>query len=233
MRSERRRAGLGVRALVGTGVVAALFVAAGALIGCSGSPPEILHHDARLSLLRDPASGESAEVLRLFIAVRDPDGADDPMRIFVIHDEQTVYWEMDRSEWVRTEHAGEQWYGMPDLRMPDGGALPRGRYRLIVEDGALSRDESELYLTAAAADRSAAFPGLRIDGRALEIDYHSEVILRVYNRAGRMIVNRSLLPGPVPDEVIRQIPDETGLQAYLTSVDGEPRRESGPYTVPR
>lgn len=213
-------------------VVAAL---AGAVfvLGCSGSPPEILHYDARLSLLRDPATGDIAEVLRLFVAVRDPDGADDPLRIFVIHDGLAVSWEMDRSEWVRVEHAGEQWYGMPDLRMPDGAAMPRGRYRLIVEDAALTRDESEFSITAAIPDRTLPFPSLRIDGREMVIDYRSNVILRVYNRSGRMLLNQSLPPGEVPDEVARQIPDESGLLAYLTSVEGEPRRESGPYTVAR
>lgn len=212
--------------------VVAVLVGVATVLGCSGSPPEILHHDARLSLLREPASGDIAEVLRLFVAVRDPDGADDPLRIFVIHDGQAVHWEMDRSEWVRTEHAGEEWYGMPDLRMPDGAAMPRGRYRLVVEDAALTRDESEFYLTAPVPDRS-SFPILRIDGRDMVIDYRSDVILRVYSRSGRMLVNQLLPPGPVPDEVIGQIPNESGILAYLTSVDGEPRRESGPYTVPR
>ncbi len=213
--------------------VVAVLVGAATVLGCSGSPPEILHHDARLSLLREPAGGGVAEVLRLFVAVRDPDGADDPLRIFVIHDAGAVYWEMDRSEWVRTEHSGELWYGMPDLRMPDGAALPRGRYRLIVEDAALTRDESSFYLTVPVPDRTHSFPSLRIDGPDMMIDYHSDVILRVYNRSGRMLLNRLLSPGEVPGEVAGQIPDESGILAYLISVDGEPRRESGPFTVPR
>ncbi len=204
-----------------------------ALLSCTGSPPEILYPDARLSLVRDPGTGDIAEVLRLFVAARDPDGSGDPARIYLVHDAEQLYWEMDRSAWAYVEHAGDHWYGMPDLRMPDGETLPRGRYRIILEDGALARDEIDLFLTADVLDRDQPFPRLRIDGSTLTVDYVSDVILRVYNRSGRMLVNRIVQPGSVPDDVVGLIPEESGILAFVSTTGEAVRRESGPYPLDR
>ena len=216
----------GVRA---AGAILVVFL----LLSCTGSPPEILYPDAQLSLVRDPATGEIAEVLRLFVAARDSDGAGDPMRIYLIHDADQLVWEMDRSGWAHVEHAGDQWYGMPDLRMPEGESLPRGRYRIILEDGALARDETEMYLTAGVPDRDQQFPRLRIDGSSLTVDYVSDVVLRVYNRSGRLLVNRVVQPGTVPDDVRGLIPDESGIIAFVSTPEGAVRKESGPYPLDR
>ncbi len=213
--------------------VAAAIAAALALLSCTGAPPEILYPDAQLSLVLDPSTGEIAEVLRLFVAARDPDGADDPARIYLVHDPAQLSWEMDRTTWAHVEHAGDHWYGMPDLRMPDGEPLPRGRYRIILEDAALARDEIELYLTANPIDPGEPFPRLRIEGDSLIVEYPSDVILRVYNRSGRMLINRMVRPGPVPDDVIGLIPRESGIVAYVTSAEAAVRRETGPYPLDR
>ena len=53
---------------------AAVGLVVAVLLSCSGSAPEILFPDSRLSLVLDPATGRVAEVLRLFVAVRDSDG---------------------------------------------------------------------------------------------------------------------------------------------------------------
>ena len=203
------------------------------LFSCSGEPPEILYPDGRISLLLDPGTGEIAEILSLYVALRESDGMNEPSRLFLVHEGEELSWELQRNEWVQFEHAGDQWYGMPDIRMPDGESLPRGRYRIIVEDTGLLRDEADYYLTADPTDRAAAFPRLRIEGRTLHVLSETDAILRVYNRAGRLVVNRAVAPGMVPDEVTVQIPDETGLQAFVMTGGQGVRRESGPYSLVR
>jgi hypothetical protein len=211
-------------------IVALLFP--WALFGCTGSAPEILYPDAALFLTRDPATGVVSERLRLFAAVRDPDGADDPARAFLVHDDSELYWEFTREEWIATTHAGDEWYGMPDIRMPDGAPLPRGRYRLILEDGALSRTERELFLTQ-SSPQDTDFPQLLLDGPEITISARTAVVLRVYTRGGDMVINSAVESGPLSDALARQIPDESGVVAYLVTLGDGVRLESGPYELRR
>lgn len=198
---------------------------------CTGGAPEILFPDTRLSLVRDPATGDVAEVLRLYVAVRDPDGADDPARIFVVHDDSELFWELSSESWVSLEHAGDRWYGVPEIRMPDGRDLPRGPYRLIVEDAGLSRGESTFLLGGDPPSRDEPFPSLVADGRRLVVEADGAVVLRVYGRAGEMIVSSVVAPGAVPDDVVRQIPNESGLSAYVATTGDDRTRETGPVPL--
>ncbi|MFW5684125.1 MAG: hypothetical protein ACOC1I_04685 [Spirochaetota bacterium] len=211
-------------------LVASLTVVA--LVGCTGSPPEILYPDLQLSLVRDPATGDVAEVLRLYVAIRDADGESDPARIFLHHESAGLFWELSSDEWSRVEYAGDIWYGMPDLRMPDGDPLPRGRYTVIAEDQGLSRSTSEAFLTADPPDEP-AFPFLIVRSTGLRVQADDEVVLRVYNRSGQMVINQVVVPGAVPSEVFDRIPSETGVQAFVSTLDEGIRLESGPYTIAR
>lgn len=213
------------------GLMVTLVCTAVLLASCAGAEPEILFPDARISLRLDPQSGETAEVLRLFVAVRDPDGPDDPARIFVIHDEAQLYWEMARESWAHLEYAGDDWYGIPDIRLPDGRDLPRGRYRVIVEDGALSRDESEFFITESSPDRSAGFPRLDLSRDPPQVVFDAPVIMHVYGRGGELISNRALAPGPVPPEIWSRVPDASGVQVFLVSAGDGYQKESGPYRL--
>ncbi|MFW5742524.1 MAG: hypothetical protein ACOCW3_00105 [Spirochaetota bacterium] len=203
----------------------------GVLVSCSGSAPEILFPDTRLALVRDPSTGAVAEVLRFYVALRDADGADDPARVFVVHDDSELFWELVRESWISFEYAGDQWYGVPEIRMPDGEDLPRGEYRLIVEDAALARAESTFFLGAEPASREEPFPRLTVEARRLTVEADGPVVLRVYGRAGQMIVSSVVAPGPVPEEIEARIPEESGLTAYVSTAGEEPIRESGPIPL--
>lgn len=202
-----------------------------AFASCTGGAPEVLYPDTRRALVRDPASGEIAEVLRLYVAVRDPDGADDPARIFIVHDDSELFWELSRESWISFEYAGDQWYGVPEIRMPDGGDLPRGAYRLMVEDAGLSRGESTFFLGGEPVSREGPYPELTVDGRVLSIESSGPVVLRVYGRAGALISSNVVAPGSVPDEIVQQIPNESGLTAYVSTAGDGMTRETGPIPL--
>jgi len=208
------------------------LLVASVLLSCSGSAPEILFPDTRLSLVLDPASGSVAEVLRLFVAVRDSDGTGDPARIFVINDESGLYWEIDSETWVALQYGGDDWYGVPDLRLPDGGYLPRGRYRLIVEDQSLSRDEAEFFITAEREARDEPFPRLALDESPPRVVFSAPVVVRAYARDGQLIVERVVAPGALPQDFLARIPEETGVQLFVSSTGDRMRRQTGPYAAP-
>lgn len=203
------------------------------LPGCSGSAPEILYPDTQLYLVRDPESGDVAEVLRFYAAIRDSDGADDPARMFLVHDESELFWELTREQWSAIEYAGDDWYGVPDVRMSDGANLPRGVYRLIAEDSALSRTESTFVISNEPVERDADFPELRIDGSRWEVIASTPVVLRVYGRAGGQLLSSVVSPGAVPVSIVRQVPAESGLVAYVATAGEGVRLESGPYAIAR
>ncbi|MFP4114856.1 MAG: hypothetical protein ACOC1I_01550 [Spirochaetota bacterium] len=232
LKTPPSRRARGASALLRIGLVTTASALLAFVVACTGSAPEILYPDVSLSLSRDPETGSVAEVMRLYTAIRDPDGADDPARIYLVHDESELYWEFAREEWAHIEYAGDHWFGMPDIRMPDGRDLPRGAYRLIAEDAGLARTQTELFVTRESPDRGRRFPNLVMTGDTMRVDYDTRVILRVYNRAGQMLVNTIVGPGEVPDEVTAELAEETGLVAYVSTLDDRDRLESGPFGVP-
>ena len=201
---------------------------------CSGSKPEILYSEAELFVVDDRTTGERYESIRLYVAVNDGDGADDIGVVYVDHADEQLYWEFDESTWVRTEFAGDNWIGMPDIRMADGSPLPRGRYRVIVEDRALQRVQGQFSITADPIDPAALeFPRL-VTSPNLVVVADNPVVLRVYSRSGQMPVNGQIPPGAVPADLLQQLPNESGLTAYLTMRgDDGVRLISGPYAIPR
>lgn len=216
--------------IVCAGLAAAVLFAA-----CTGSPPEILHAEAELLLLVDPVGEEAVEVLRLFVAVRDRDGADDPATILVTSESHELSWEFTREEWVTVEYGGDTWYGMPELRGVPGSPLPRGRYRVVVEDRSLARDESDFHLTAPpTVPPTDRLPRLLVSGDTYRIDSDEEVVLRVYNRVGNLVVDRRVTSGLLPREIESQLPRESGLSAYLYALAGPgPRQVVGPFELRR
>jgi hypothetical protein len=209
----------------------AIAAALGLLAACSGSPPEILATDLRLALTLDPSDGTTAETLRFYVAIRDPDGSEDPALIVLEHAEAGLRWELGREEWIAIEYAGDMWYGAPDLRGPSGGQMPRGRYSIAVEDQALTRVNADAFLTAPEAPEDPVFPMLEGSANALTVSYSEPVVLRVYSRAGQMRLNQVVRSGPVPADVLELLPDESGLLGFVESTSSEPRLISGPFRL--
>ena len=217
-------------AIIGVAAAAAVAVA-----GCGGAPPEILFADAQLYLTGGSGSGDATESLRLYVAVRDSDGVEDLSRIWVIHDESELYWQASAEDWVVVDHAGDSWIGLPDLRPPSRAIFPRGRYRVVVEDGALQQAEGEFSITApAVSPQSVIFPYLDGSGPAPAVVSAEPVVIRVYSRAGKLVTSREVTPGSLSDDLLREVPAESGLQVFLSSRPGEATRLfSGPFELPR
>jgi hypothetical protein len=125
--------------------VALLIVLLGA--GCSGEQPEIYQQQWRLDVVADPSGTRQAERLTLFVLAEDADGYEDLARLTLHHPDQELYWEMDSDTWRRFRFSGENWIGSDALRAPEGERFPRGRYRVIVEDRAGEKSETELFLS--------------------------------------------------------------------------------------
>lgn len=212
--------------------VAGLAVVLSLLAACSGSVPKILFPDVQLFLYHDRATGQIAETIRLFVAVQDDDGVEDLQRIFVIHDEEDLRWESDAEQWVTREHGGDSWVGLPDIRMADHLPLPRGRYRVVVEDGALQSAEASFVISAPSLPDDTAFPALLGDGTTWRVEFEQPVILRVYARTGQQLLSREVEPGSIDSTLLSELPNESGMTAYLwTRVNQPVRLLAGPFDI--
>lgn len=217
------------------------------LSGCGGAAPEILFADAQVFLVQDLEEGSIGERLRLYVAVDDGDGITDLSVISVVHDRSDLYWQASAEEWVVIEQDGDSWIGLPDLRPIHGETLPRGRYRVILEDNALQEVEGTFGITAPPlVNDSVVFPSLRVTGPIAEVLSPAGgqatdgqvadglVVIRVYTRAGRLAISREVSAGPLGQDMQRDMPAETGLQIYLSSPPGNGvRLMSGPFELNR
>ena len=147
------------------------------------------------------------------------------------HEEAGLRWELGREEWIAIEYAGDMWYGAPDLRGPSGGPLPRGRYRVSVEDQALSRVTADAFLTAPEAPDDPEFPLLAGNAGSLSVISPGPVVLRVYSRTGQIRLNQAVRPGRVPADVLALLPDESGLLAFVETITDIPVLISGPFRL--
>ncbi len=231
-RSDENGPGSGliaVRLLIGF-VVPVIF---GSVIGCGGAAPEILFADAQLFLVEDRGTGVVGERLRLYVAVNDGDGIEDLSVLYVVHDESELYWQASAEEWVVVDQDGDSWIGLPDLRPASGETFPRGRYRLILEDGSLQEAEGTFGITAPPLETGAVvFPSLIADGPESVVVAAGSVVVRVFTRAGRHVLSRQVTGGPLGDTILAALPKESGLQVYLSSPPGDGvRLMSGPFEL--
>lgn len=90
--------------------------------------------DVRIVASYAPATGEISEHLQLRIDLFDADGNEEISGISVAHDDSGFLWELDASDARRIDRDGQRWFGFDLLPLEGRGVVPRGNYRIEVED---------------------------------------------------------------------------------------------------
>jgi len=120
--------------------------------GCSGEQPRIYQQHWRLDVVVRPDGTEQFERLTLFVQADDTDGMEDLSVLTLTHPQKELRWSLAAQQWSQVEQTGETWVG-GRLRAPgtapEGGALPRGRYRVLLEDRAGERAEETIFIEPA------------------------------------------------------------------------------------
>jgi len=185
------------------------------LSSCSGSPPEILFVDRSLRLIENPSKSSAEESLRIFVAIRDPDGSADIESLVIAHENSELVWNLDPGTWSTVSFGGDEWYGHTRLEHPQNAPLPRGRFTVIAEDGAGGRAESEFFLTAPVPEEMPLFPALvQVDGEVTLIS-EAPLSLRAYSSAGELVLSRAVAPGEVPALVVDNLRTSAAEYVYL------------------
>ena len=129
MKTAKKRSAPGA-----AGALTMVALAAALLAACTGSPPEILEVLWEVRIERDRDSGLFFQALSVFVKPHDPDGSDDLEELYLIHDDQELFWRLDADTWVQSGSGQDLWIGSNAFRLPDGSRLPAGEYRILLRD---------------------------------------------------------------------------------------------------
>lgn len=115
-------------------VVIFFFSTLTSLFGCSGADPVIYQLETRLQAYwKYPF--ESQERLLVQIFADDDDGFDEIYEVYIINDEEELYWRATRDEWdLVTVEDGKQWIVLTHIYSERHDKIPRGEYRLVLMD---------------------------------------------------------------------------------------------------
>ena len=153
-----------------SGIILFILAGSGVLFSsCSDHAPELASLEYRLALRPlDPQGAAVSEHLSLFAAVRDEDGIKDLAALHILHDGQELYWTLTPERWTRNDRGKETWLGGTGLSAPDSRALPRGVYRVVLEDLAGESDEVSFSI-GTGIEKGASFPIIQKAGDSVSV----------------------------------------------------------------
>ena len=116
------------------------------LVGCGGTPPDILSLYWRLNLQFPPRVGGSegatgSEALSVFIQPWDEDGIEDLDTLYLRQLDADLFWVLDSSQWQSYSSSGIIWIGSNQFSSGYLGKLPRGNYLIELYDKAGERTQ--------------------------------------------------------------------------------------------
>lgn len=167
-------------------------MAAALLYGsCVGSPPSITRILQTVVFRHDPAIARSFESLYLYTLVHDVDGIGDVSELYILNDDQSIFWKLDQSNWDSIEIDDQVWIGSHVLRMPQSRVIPRGQYRIQVYDrgGETDTEEIEVFQSNTIDNVQTPFPSLTYrDGVLTLISDYDDNIVRWHHPGGNEAV---------------------------------------------
>jgi len=175
-----------------TALLTTISAAAALLSGCGGSPPELLQLFRQKNVVFDVELDVTYESMSLWINCSDDDGTEDFAYLYLINDEEELYWELTDEMWSSDERDSGYWIGTNDIVMHDKSAFPPGNYRVVLIDAAGERDENRFFVSSGPGHGDLVFPRL-IPGPRWEFrSPHRENFLWVYESGGNLVGSYSI-----------------------------------------
>ena len=152
--------------------------------GCVGSAPEITDITHALVFRSDAGRGESFEALSLYILVADADGVYDLDEMYVLHDDQALFWKLTSDTWDVDERDDGTWIGSHSLHFAQSRTLPRGTYRVQLYDrgGEIAIREFGVFENESVDDARFPFPAIEYVEGVLNLtsEYNDNVVRWYY-----------------------------------------------------
>jgi hypothetical protein len=169
-------------------------LAALATSACGNKLPAIEAVEWRLESRPAPV-GPPYESLSVFASVKDDDGIDDILEIWVLKDDSAYAWKFTDTDWIKATDGGDDWIGASAIATPELASMPRGTYRFVAIDAAGQRAEKDFEVTGGFPDRKA--PSLSCAGGILTIDSTwPETLALAFDAAGTLLASPGAPEGP-------------------------------------
>jgi hypothetical protein len=174
------------------------------LLSCTGEPPEIMRVFWQLNLVEDLEQNLTYQSLSLFLKPNDPDGFEDIEDLYLINDDQELFWRLDGESWAQTGEEEEIWIGSNSLKMPDGASFPSGEYRLLLRDVGGDSAEQRIRLQPVSAKQASRYlPKVTIAEGVIQVSGEAATYqLSVYDPGGRYIASFPISENPLTIDAI-------------------------------
>jgi hypothetical protein len=151
-------------------ILVVLVAAFGLVLACSSAPPRITGLYSTLAVVDNRTLQAKYEQLSVFVQAEDENGFSDLAHLYIINDRADLYWALGPDSWERRGPQGQEWVGSNDIVMPDGSALPRGEYRVVLVDISGARDERTFVLDHGPTKPGAVvFPTLKLQSDRITV----------------------------------------------------------------
>lgn len=182
-----------------------LILAVGLLgLACSVSTPKIVQNFSQLNYYRDSSDGIWREGLSVFVQVENKDGIGDLDKLYILNDEDEVFWELGPADWTPVDRPGENWLGSNNLWTPGQDELPRGNYRIQLVNKAGDRSESSFNINSPKlADFKRSGTSVKIFPDKIEVaDAPPSYLVWVYTRESRWLLTYKAAASTLPLNLI-------------------------------
>ena len=169
-------------------------------LACSNNPPQINNIRWQVVLFRNRLLGDTYQRLSVFLLANDKDGEKDLESMYVINDNDELFWSLPSEKWEKATIHGATWIGSNGLSMPDGRNLPAGMYRVLLEDQSGQTVETQFYVKKDNVETgNARFPSVSVknDRIVVEGDFTDPEVW-IYD-ANDAFVDRQPLPQKYAD----------------------------------
>ncbi len=155
-------------------------------VGCSQSAPEIQSVNLRL-IYREVSPRHYVERMGFFILPRDEDGFADLDTIYLINDNNQLFWTLNSEDWLSFQKNGDTWIGSHSIAMPEDAPLARGLYRIILKDKGGSQIEKTIGFVPPLVPQY-GYPGINIKGSTYQVSSsYPQNLWVVYDGKGSFI----------------------------------------------
>jgi hypothetical protein len=153
----------------------------------------------QLNMVEDLEQDLTYQSLSLFVKPNDPDGFEDIEDLYLINDQQELFWRLDGESWAQSGTDEEIWIGSNSLKMPDGAAFPAGEYRILLRDvGGDSAEQTIRLQTISSKEASRYLPKVSVAGGEIRVAGEAgSYQLSVTDGSGRYIASYPIAEKPL------------------------------------
>jgi hypothetical protein len=207
------------------------------LLSCTGEPPEILRVFWQLNLNQDLEQNLTYQSLSLFVKPNDPDGFEDIEDLYLINDEQELFWRLDGETWAQSGSDQDIWIGSNSLKMPDGASFPAGEYRILLRDVGGDSAEQTIRLQLVSSKQARTYlPRVTVGDGEIRVSGEATAYqLWVYDTGGRYIASFPISKNPLTIRAVTSsqpaLREGFSFKVYGVTEDRNLGVSSGPYYV--